>query len=320
MQFANRDPEFIKKRIAAMKDKKDNAGSGNRDFIFKEKVTNFQARDGENIVRLLPATWDDAFFPWYEAHIHYQIGANNGQFLCLARMLNKACPICEEAKKLADRNEPEEVVRLCYPQQRAIAYLIDRQDTAKGPQVWVMPFKKVAQEILTISFKRASGEAVFVDDVQEGWDIIFNKTGKLIKTQYSGVRKDDEPSILHTDEATMEKWLNQVTTKNIPSLLKFQSYEHIKAALYGTEPEATSDAPITSSTTKRKEKQEEVVEESTSTGIPVGEGMSLATLGALNRDGLVALINDRNLEVNADDWDDDDDLRQALSLELNLSE
>src|SRR5580698_3294379 len=156
MKFTNRDPEFIKNRIAAMKDKKENAGASNRDFIFKEKVPNFQARDGENIIRLLPATWDDAYFPWYEAHVHYQVGANNGQFLCLARMLNKPCAICDAQKEMQERGEPEEIVKTMYPQQRAIAWLIDRQEPAKGPQIWTMPYKKVAHEILTISFKRSS--------------------------------------------------------------------------------------------------------------------------------------------------------------------
>jgi len=323
MKFTNRDPEFIKKRIEAMKDRKENGSSGNRDFIFKEKVPNFQSKDGENIIRLLPATWDNAYFPWYEAQIHYQIGANNGQFLCLTRMLNKPCPICEEAKKLADRGESEEVVKLCYPQQRAIAWLIDRQEPAKGPQIWIMPYKKVAHEILTISFKRSSGEPVFVDDVQEGWDILFNKSGKLIKTQYSSVRKDDEPSILHQDQETAEKWLNLITTKSIPALLNFKSYDHIKSALYGTDTEVTSDAPITSSSTKHKEKEEAKVTEENSNhkNIPVGEGVSLASLNAMDRAGLESLIQARNLDVDPNDWlEDDDDLRQAVSLTLNLSD
>lgn len=322
MKFGNRDPEFIKKRIEAMKEKKDNPGAGNRDFIFTERVPNFQARDGENIIRILPATWEDAYFPWYEAHIHYQIGANNGQFLCAARMINKPCPICEEGQKLQERNEPEDSIKRCYPQQRAIAWLVDRNDPNKGPQIWVMPYKKVAQVILTASFNRTTGLPIFVDDPIEGRDILFNKSGSKMKTQYESVRKDDDPSPLHNDEAVMEKWLNHVTEHSIKKILSFKPYDHIKSVFFGTATEeVVDDAPIVSSSTKRKEREDVTVEvEDTRSSIPVGPGLSLATLNAMEREALETLIADRNMDVLPSDWADTDDLRQAMSLELNLSE
>src|SRR5579863_6563520 len=232
MQF-NKDPEFLKKRAEAYKQKKDNPNSTDGDFLFKKKMTFYTVRDGQNIIRLLPAMWEDATFPWMEAYIHYQIGANNSQFFCLAKMANKPCPICEEAKLATDRGEKPEVVRTLYPQHRAIAWVVDRLDPSKGPVLWVMPYKNLAHQIITISFKRATGEPVFVDDPTEGWDILFEKEGKGITTKYSGVRKDDEPTPLHVDPETAAKWLQEAETNSIKNLLQYKEYEHIKAVLHG---------------------------------------------------------------------------------------
>src|ERR1700688_3483116 len=142
MKF-NSDPEYLKKRAELYKQKRDNPSASQADFLLKQKLPFYAGRDGENIIRLLPAMWKDATFPWIEAHIHYQIGANNSQFFCQAKMLNKPCPICEEGTKAKDNNEKPEVLQTLYPQHRAIAWIVDRLEPSKGPVVYNMPYKNL---------------------------------------------------------------------------------------------------------------------------------------------------------------------------------
>lgn len=319
----NRGADFLKKRAEVMKQKKDETFAGGRDYIFKTKVAMFQAKDGENVIRCLPGAWDKAYVPWIEAYIHYQIGANNSQFLCPAKMLKKPCPICEEHKKLIDSGKNPEEVRSLQPQLRAICWIIDRAEAAKGPQIWVMPYTKIAKEIITHSFSRKTGEPLCLEDPQAGWDIIFNKAGKLKNTQYSGLRKDDEATPLHSDEEVMSKWLAFISNNVIPYMLQYKDYDYIKEALHGLTPEDAKPAtPITSSQSKIKEVKEEKVAPKTVTvtgEIPVGEGISIATLDAINSSALEGLIESRSLSTDPKEWDDEESLREAIKLEMDLT-
>jgi hypothetical protein len=307
----NNDAEFLKRRTEAYKLKKDDSGDGNRDFLFKEKVPLFQSHDGENIIRIIPAGWEDALFPWKEVWVHYQIGANNSQYLCPAKcseMSNYACPICEAGKELATSGADQEKVRPFYAQHRAIAWLIDRADPDKGPQIWVMPYKKIAQQIIKVSMKR-NGEPVFVDNVKEGWDIIFSKQGKLKMTTYDGLRKDDDASPLHPDSTMAGKWLHLVEDKAIPSMLQFKSYEHIKSVLQGLAPTVQEEGPKPVTSAPKVTKK----------ATPAPQSLNRETLEGMDRDELVLFLESRDdLNIDPDEWPTQDLLASAIALELNL--
>jgi hypothetical protein len=329
MEF-KRDPDFLKKRTEIYNQKKEETGGGGRDFIFKEKLPYFSPKEGENIIRLLPGLWPDAYTPWVEAYVHYSIGPNNSQFLCPAKMLKKACPICEEVKHLTDAGKDEKEIRPLYPSLRAILWLIDRMDEAKGPLIWVAPYVKIAKEIITISFSRRTGEPIFVDDPETGRDILFTKTGKLVKTQYSGVRKDDDPSALHTDETVAKAWLGFIQEKLIPNIIQYKEYKYIKDTLFGIgNPETENSVAITSAQTKVKETKDVVANlaapakatqtESAKAEIPVGDGISVARLKSMSRPELEVLIESKKIGVDPEDWKEDEDLVQAIALDLGLT-
>ena len=326
MQF-NKDPEFLKKRAEAYKTKRDNPNSTDGDFLFKQKLPFYVVKDGENIIRLLPAMWDQATFPWVEAYIHYQIGANNGQFFCLAKMASQPCPICEEAKAATDRGEKPEVVRTLYPQHRAIAWIVDRLDPGKGPQIWTMPYKNIAHQIITISFKRSTGEPVFVDDPTDGWDILFMKEGKGMLTKYSGVRKDDEPTPLHVDPETAAKWLQEAETKCLKEQLNYKSYEHIKSVLFGIPEEPTQGEAVPLPTVQESgaapaasvsTAPEQAPVATAPVTAPAGE-ITKAMLKTMDLQAMVALIEQRSLSVDPSAWNSDE-LPEVIALEMNLTD
>src|SRR6202012_5512454 len=72
------------------------------DSIFKPGFDSYRPKTGDNLFRYLPPTWDDSDHYGYTVHVHRNVGANNSTYLCLRKMLNKPCPVCEAAKEAKD--------------------------------------------------------------------------------------------------------------------------------------------------------------------------------------------------------------------------
>ena len=328
MKF-NSDPAFLKQRAEAYKAKKSdpNSGNSNRDFVFTKSVTLYKPHDGDNTIRLLPNPDPDAMFPCTYLWIHYNLGPNGSQYLCLAKMKNMPCPVCEEHKRVKDSDMPdkekEQALNGLYASERATAYLVDRleKDPAKNPQIWPMPSKKVAQNILGLSFSKKTGEALFFDDPKNGYDVFFSKTGKELSTAYNSIQRDDDTSPLSDDKALVAKWLAVVEEFPIYKILNFKSYDYIKAVLNGEDPNMeVSSKPITSAASKAKAKTQVTISNDESTdNIPVETGLSLEKLSQMDRAELVQVIEDNKLSINPDDWDEDEDLRSAVSLDLGIT-
>lgn len=325
MKF-NRDPKFLQARAEAYKTQKENPSTGiNGDFLFTKAVQNYKVRDGDNVVRIVPPMWDEAMFPWYEAWVHGFIGPNNSSFFCLAKMKNQPCPICEARSKEESKGASREDLQQLTASHRALAYVIDRmeKDTDKMLKLWSMPWT-VAQDIVKISFKR-TGELLYLDDPDTGYDILFDKTGLGRKTKYTGVRKDDDPTPLHADKATGEKWLTVAEEHNIPKLIKWPEYNRMKAVLSGeeAEPEAEKETkPLTSSVARKPapKKPEPVVEEAPAADTL--DELTAAILASMTREQLTKLCADRGLETDPDQWKDQEaeDLAMVIAMELGIVE
>ena len=122
---------------------------------------------------------------------------------------------------------------------------------------------------------------------------------------------------------SLSKWLAFISNNVIPDMLQYKDYDYIKEALHGLTPEDAKPAtPITSSQSKIKEVKEEKVAPKTVTvtgEIPVGEGISIATLDAMDRSALEGLIESRSLSTDPKEWDDEESLREAIKLEMDLT-
>lgn len=326
MKF-NRDADFLKKRAAAYQTKKDNFGANpNGDFLFTNKVNNFKPRKGDNCIRLLPPIHEDAMFPWEEVYVHYGIGVNNSAYFCLAKMKNRPCPICEEAKKARDEEKSKEEIRALTPSPRCAAWIIDRKesDPSKNPLLWLMPHDKIAGEILAKSFKKSTNAIVYVDDPENGYDIYFTKNGEGIGTQYAGIDKD-EPSPLHADKATADKWLEHTVTNDLRKIMTFKSYDYIKALLHGEDPLAvntTESKEVISSESKSSATKVETAQGKTVESKPVGDDNkpTQSQLNMMSRDELLQVIASFKLEANPDDWDDTEQLAAVIGMELEVVE
>ena len=283
-------------------------GGGDFDKLFKDEVQGFAPNDGDNLIRPLPPTWEDPEHYGYDIYVHYGIGADNNAYLCRKKMLNEACPICEEQKR-AEREGDEEYSKQLKPKQRVAFYLLDRDDEEKGVQIWASPWG-FDRDVCKISVDKRSGEVLELDNPEDGYDIEFERTGKGIKTKYEGVKIARKASDLDNDEA-----LEFVNENSIPDILNFYSYEHIEDVFNGGGSDSSSKKeeeegkkPKRSRGTK-KEKEGEAEEESNYTYDDLAE---------MNHRKLKKVAKEIELDEDVIDDSDEDELFDAICDELGI--
>lgn len=311
-QFRNSD--FLKKRSEAYAQKKEQDDAAQRGFLFKEKLPNYKAKDGENVIRIIPWSWKEPKLPWLECYAHYQVGPDNATFWCPSRCRKEPCPICDEAKAAKDRGDNPDSIKSLYPRRKGAMWLIDRANAGTGPQVWVAPYPKVVDPIFKGSRNRSTGAFIFVDDVKEGFDVAFEvKTVNISPTskvpQYEAPRIDRDSSPLSTDPATMEAWMEFVMSKpTLEEMMIFYPYDHIKATLTGG---------------VESESEEEDSQEESHSSSPVNEtkssdSLTVSKLNSMNHAQICEYINNHNLDVDASLFSNVDHLRGAVALELGI--
>lgn len=218
-KYRSRDPESTFRRA-------DGAGGGNDSFL-KDVVRFFKPAEGDNTIRILPPTWDDAEHYGLDIHVHYGIGPDNAAYLCLDKMKHKPCPICEERKRAAAAGDTDYADEL-RPQRRVLMYVLNREKERDGALAWSIG-GRMDQDISSLCVDRKSNAALEIDNPDEGYDLEFTRTGTGMKTRYSGMMVARRPSPLDNDKA-----LDFVQEHPLPEQLVFYSYDHIKQAFAGT--------------------------------------------------------------------------------------
>ena len=207
--------------------------SGLFDSIIIPDITTLKVGEGENTVRILPPTWEDTG-KWGDSweiqiYIHYGVGPDNGQYLCLDKMLGEPCPICEVRRDAADEDERDAL----RPSWRALAWVIDRDNETAGPQVWSLP-ATLFREINARSIDKKNNTPILIDDPEEGYDIIFNREGTGPKrTKYIGVEVVRDPRPLHDDQKLQDRWLTYIQEHPLPDILNFMDADLIEKTLSG---------------------------------------------------------------------------------------
>ncbi len=208
--------------------------SGLYDSAILDGFTPYKPKEGENIIRILPFTWTDVdkwgasweIFVW----VHNNIGPDRGTFICLNKMKDEPCSICEARRSAVDDEERYALA----PNERALCWLIDRKDEKTGPQWWMMPIKTVFKVINARSTDKKTNALLLIDDPEEGFDVFFDVEGAGKKTaSYTGVEIDRDPTPVHQDEKLQARWLNYVTENPLPELLNIQDHDYIEKVLMG---------------------------------------------------------------------------------------
>jgi hypothetical protein len=228
-----------KKRSAETLKERANMKGGNFDTFVKPKFKQWKPKEGKNLIRILPPTWEPDDAPWQEtAHygldifVNYNIGADNQAYLSLNRHLKGEDPLAE-AKREAQQEGEKEFAKKLSPTQRILYWIIDRNDEDEGPLYWAAPFT-FDKSLSNLCIDEDTKDVIFIDDPTKGRDVRFYKEGTGLNTKYdSSKMKVLGPSSIHEDEGIEEEWLEFITENPLPSILNFYDYEHIKGSFDG---------------------------------------------------------------------------------------
>jgi hypothetical protein len=211
---------------------------GDFDSIFKSGVTVWTPKVGENCVRLLPASWEDAGHYGYDVWVHAYIGSSGSNYICPAKTFNKPCAACDEAKELKAAGESEESKEIM-AKRITFFYLIDRDDRKPEPKVWLASWNQ-DKEISEQAYIKKSNTTLYLDDENAGWDLIIKRTGKAKNTRYSYV-VDREQTPIDDDPDVQDEILQFIEENPIPDLLRYADNETIAKALDGGTRERDKD-------------------------------------------------------------------------------
>lgn len=223
-RYQKRSREDVKERA--------NMRGGNFDSFIQSKFKIYKVRDGKNLVRILPPTWEKARHYGYDIYVNYGIGADKQSYLSLSKMKGEKDPIAE-ARHQAQKEGEKELARDLDARQRILVWVIDRLDEDEGPQLWPMAFT-VDKDIASISFDDDTKEVTYIDDPEEGCDLRFHKEGQGLATKYPPAKmKLQAPSPIHEDEKLQDEWLNYIADNPVPTCLQFYDYDHIAGVFDG---------------------------------------------------------------------------------------
>ncbi len=203
------------------------------DKLAKSGVTQFKAEVGDNFIRIIPPVDPKVF--WAKiVYIHRNIGANGATFLCLKKMFNMACPICEMVNKMKEDDPEDERIIALLPKMRYLMFVYDVRDEDsinKGLRWWDVPVSKtcpIVESIKSLSKDRRTQSVIDVSDPVEGRDIEFTRKGTgQLNTAYEAFK------LIESDPIPKE-WYDGVPA--FDDILLVPTYEQVELELYGGSP------------------------------------------------------------------------------------
>lgn len=219
--YREREPDSVRKRSTQ--------GANDFDKILNDGVKMWKPNDGDNRIRILPPTWDDAKHFGLDIYVHYGVGPDRGTYLCLQKMKGEADPIAEERAIIArDGDEKDkDYLKELEAKHRVLIYLIDRDNEKEGVQAWAMP-SGLDKDIVKVSIDKTNGEVLPIDHPEDGYDVTFEKNGAGMKTKYEGASIARRSSPLGK-----AAWLDYAVENPLPSVLNYYDYDHIAKAFNG---------------------------------------------------------------------------------------
>lgn len=212
---------------------------GKFDSIFKDGIDTWRPAQGENVIRILPPTWEEHDHYGFDIWIHGFVGADKSSYLCLQKMKNAPCPICKAARDAKAAGEEDDFKALNARRQVAV-WVINRDDEKSTPSLFTMSWS-MDRDIAALCHNKRTGKVLLLDHPEEGYDISFSRTGKGLNTRYIGMAVDRESSPIMADEDEQEKILEYIQEKPIPDLLNFYDVDHLEKVVEGGTDERDED-------------------------------------------------------------------------------
>lgn len=280
------------------------------DRYLSDVAKQFKCESGDQQIRFLPPTFENAEHYGMDIYVHYGVGPDNGTYLCLHKMKGEACPICEERAR-AQKDGDDDYAKKLEPKKRVLAYLVDRNDEKAGVQAWAMPWT-FDRDVCKISVDKSSGDVLQLDNPEEGYDVEFEKKGSKDRTEYIGVSIARRESDLGRNA---NEWLDFIQEHPLDSILNFYSYDHIAKAFGGG----------VSSTGRGEREERGRGEEKEERGNSRGNSKSQDqeynwdTIHGMTYDEMCDVIDTEKLDIDPDKSKDDEDLADWVCEEMKIT-
>jgi gp32 DNA binding protein like len=202
------------------------------DSIFKQGFDTYRPKAGDNAIRILPPTWDGFEHYGFDVWVHGYVGVDKGSYLCLKKMTGKPCPICDAAEEAKEAGETEDAQKMGATRRVAI-WLIDRNDDSLTPQLYAMPWG-TDKEIMNQASDPRSGKTLMIDHPDDGYDILFKKTGEGIKTRYGAFKIDRDPTPIADKQKDQDEVMDFIQENPIPDVLNYFPPAYLAKIMEGT--------------------------------------------------------------------------------------
>lgn len=224
--YKARTPEKVKERASRT--------TGNFVSIFKSGYDIFKAHQGDNAIRYLPPTWDDAEHYGYTVFVHRNVGPDSASYVCPQKMLGKPCAVCEEVKILKKAGEDADAKEIDLS-ERIVSWVLDREaDDPEKPLIWDQSWTQ-DRDITALCVDSRKGGILLIDHPDNGYDVLFKRTGTgMKKTKYYGWAIDRESTPIHDKERVQDEILDYIAENPIPETLQILDYDYLKGVLSGT--------------------------------------------------------------------------------------
>lgn len=235
--------KFVYKEREASQVKARATGKSIYSKVFKPAVKVWKASEGNHSIRFLPPTWANPEHYGLDIYMHRFVGPQQATVLCPNRMFSKPCPICEAADAAEKEGETNDAKALRASRQVG-TYILDR-DKKGRPEVelWLMPWT-VDQDIAAICYSNKTGEVVYLDHPELGYDVNFVREGTRLNTRYRGFTVDRKSSPISDDRDEFDEILDFITEHAIPDMLICQKYEELEALINGYSEEEEDDDDV----------------------------------------------------------------------------
>lgn len=202
------------------------------DSIFKQGFDTYRPKAGDNAIRILPPTWDGYEHYGFDAWVHSYVGVDKGSYLCLKKMKGEACPICDAADEAKEAGENDDAQKMGATRKVAV-WLLDRNADDLTPLLYAMPWG-TDREIMQQATDPRSGKTLMIDHPDEGYDVLFKRTGEGIKTKYTGFKVDREPTPIADKQKDQDEVMELIQKNSIPDVLNYFPHAYLEKIMAGT--------------------------------------------------------------------------------------
>ena len=210
---------------------------GRFDSIFKQGFDTFRPKAGDNLIRILPPTWDDQDHYGYDVWVHKFIGPDNSNYLCPRKMKGEYCPICAAAEEAKEAGEVDEAKAL-QPSQQVVTWVLDR-DEDPTPLLYSISWM-ADRDIASLCQNKRTGKVLLIDHPDEGYDVTIKRHGQGLKTRYNYAIDRDQTSI-DDDPDVQDEILEYIQDNPIPDVLHFYDSSYLEKVLDGSSQERDPD-------------------------------------------------------------------------------